>query len=161
MPWSDDAVGWTADLDLAELLLVTAFRNAAVALGQNRPAYWANVESDLSGIADPNGARAALPAFQRLMSTLGRHTRSQIRFHTPDCPCLGHDEAAFLRIWRAAHAGFDGRAEREAGELVDPAMASTLVRQIAAFDAALGTLEHPRWARPHDAGDHERASTLH
>lgn len=142
-----DAVGWLVELDSREALLVTAFRNAAVALGQDRPDYWTGVENNLAGIAGREGARAALAAFERVMYTLGCHARSEVRFHAPECPCLGRDELAFLRIRRHVAAGSPGAARAAAAELVTTAAVDTLVSRLGEFDAGLAAASG--WAPAH------------
>lgn len=139
-----DAVGWLAELGTRETLLVAAFRNAAVALGQDRDDYWAHVENNLGGLTAMDRAVAAVVPFRNLMYTIGLYARGEVRFHTPDCPCLGRDEANFVRICRLAGSGMHKAAEREATALVDRAVSATLVAQVVEFDMVLsGTqLQH-------------------
>lgn len=137
MPPENDAVGWLAELNTRETLLVTAFRNAAVALGQDRDDYWAHVENNLSGLTEIERAGAAVAPFRNLMYTIGLYARGEVRFHTPDCPCLGRDEANFVRICRLAGSGMHKAAEREAAALVDPAVSATLVTQVVEFDSVV------------------------
>lgn len=137
MSTSEDSVGWLVDLDTRDALRVTAFRNAAVALGQGRTELWRTVERHLGGVSGDAVAREAMPAFVQLMRTLGRHGRRQIRFHAPDCPCVGHDEITFLALCDQAAAGRSLVAARHAAELVEDAVAERLVEEVAAFQAEL------------------------
>jgi len=149
MSSGNDAVGWLVELDNREALLVAAFRNAAVALGQGRADFWSHVEESLSGVSGRDAGHAALDPFYRLMYTIGLNARGEVRFHTPECPCLGHDEASFLRICRHVGSGMIDAARREAAELVDPSMADTLVTQVVEFETELDGATWPM----HDRGD--------
>lgn len=121
-----DAVGWMTELGPRARRLVAAFRNAAVALQEDRD-FGAAVEDDLAGALGWRRGRTVVPDFHALMETIGLHARREIRFHVPQCPCLGGDEAAFLRLHARVSAGALAEAETIALELVERHAAMTLL----------------------------------
>jgi hypothetical protein len=116
---SGDAVGWMTELDPRARRLVAAFRNAASAL-QEEHDFGAAVEDDLANVVGWRRCRTVIPQFRTLMETIGLHARREIRFHVPSCPCLGADEAAFIRLHARATAGAVAEAEAIARDLVEP-----------------------------------------
>jgi hypothetical protein len=115
---SGDAVGWMTELDPTARRLVAAFRHAAAALQEERD-FRGAVEADLAHVIGGPWPRAAIPQFRALMETIGLHARREVRFHVPACPCLGADEATFLRLQARVAAGAMNEAEGIAAELVE------------------------------------------
>lgn len=123
---SGDAVGWMTELDPRARRLVAAFRNAASALQEERD-FGAAVEDDLADLVGWPRCRAAIPHFRTLMETIGLHARREVRFHVPSCPCLGADEAAFIRLHARVSAGALAEAEAIARDLVEQHAVMTLL----------------------------------
>ncbi|WP_067560634.1 hypothetical protein [Halofilum ochraceum] len=123
---SGDAVGWMTELDPRARRLVAAFRNAASAL-QEEHDFGAAVEDDLAQLVGWRRCRTVIPQFRTLMETIGLHARREIRFHVPSCPCLGADEAAFIRLHARATAGALAEAEAIAHDMVEPHAVMTLL----------------------------------
>lgn len=115
---SGDAVGWMTELDPHTRRLVAAFRNAASALQEERD-FGAAVENELADVVGWPRCRAVIPHFRTLMETIGLHARREVRFHVPACPCLGADEAAFVRLHARVAAGALAEAEVIAQDLVE------------------------------------------
>ncbi|MEF8834367.1 MAG: hypothetical protein V5A42_05860 [Halofilum sp. (in: g-proteobacteria)] len=134
---TSDAVGWMTELDSRSRRLVAAFRHAAVALQEGRD-FGAAVEQDLAAVVGWARCRAAIPHFRTLMETIGLHARREVRFHVPACPCLGADEAAFIRIQDRVAAGAIGEAESVAHDMVESHAVMTLLHH-----ASLLTLRCP------------------
>lgn len=123
---SGDAVGWISELDPRARQLVGAFRNAASALQEERD-FAGAVENELAGVVGSSRCRAVIPHFRTLMETIGLHARREIRFHVPLCPCLGADEAAFIRLHARVAAGALAEAEVIAHEMVEQHAVMTLL----------------------------------
>lgn len=126
-----DQLGWLQDLDARDAALVRAFRNAAVALGhgsaENRDAALA----DFDRLVTTTDRDTAVRSFWALMSTIGNGARRQIRYHAPECPCLGEDEVAFLSVFEHARTGERARATACASLLVQGDAAGRLVHHAA------------------------------
>lgn len=138
---SDDAIGWTNELEPLERRLLSAFRNAAFAL-QHEPEDFAEaVEGDLDAVVGHAHRETVLPRFRALMTTLGLHARREIRFHVPACPCLGSDEALFLRFHLRLTAGDSGTAAELARRLVDDDAVDTLLHHASAVAAHYPRME--------------------
>ncbi|MFW5969465.1 MAG: hypothetical protein ACOCP9_02395 [Halofilum sp. (in: g-proteobacteria)] len=123
---SSDAVGWLTELDPRSRQLVAAFRQAAAALQEERD-FGTAVEEDLAAVVGWSRCRNAIPHFRTLMETIGLHARREVRFHVPLCPCLGADEAAFIRIHDRVAAGALAEAEAIAHDLVEAHAVMTLL----------------------------------
>lgn len=121
-----DAVGWITELDPRARGLVAAFRHAAAALQDDRD-FATAVEDDLACVVGRRRCLNAVPHFHTLMATLGLHARREVRFHVPSCPCLGADEAAFIRLHDRVSVGALAEAEVIALELVEPHAVMTLL----------------------------------
>lgn len=128
-----DQVGWVADLEPWQALLVEAFRSAATALAGARRGAWRDVEHLLGALVAPREQADTLRHFRALMSTLGRKARAMVRFHAPYCPCLGGDEASFLALCNHLVAGRNEAARMEARGLVREPAVDSLLRHGSAF----------------------------
>lgn len=143
---SDDAIGWTNELEPLERRLLGAFRNAAFALQHEREDFAEAVEGDLDAVVGAIHREAVLPRFRALMTTLGLHARREIRFHVPECPCLGSDEALFLRFHLRLTAGDSGAAAELARRLVDDGAVDTLLHHASAVAAHYPRMDSARVA---------------
>ena len=114
----DDHAGWMQELGPRDAALVRAFRTAAVALGRGCDEHGARARAELATLTAPGEHRDTVEHFWALMTTIGSRAQRQIRFHVPDCPCLGDDEAAFLRLCAHLRSGERVRAQRHAALLV-------------------------------------------
>lgn len=123
---SGDAVGWMTELDPRARRLVAAFRNAASALKEERD-FAAAVEDELAGVVGWSRCTVATPHFRTLMEMIGLHARREIRFHVPSCPCLGADEAEFVRLHARVAAGALAEAEVIAQDMVEQHAVMTLL----------------------------------
>ncbi len=121
-----DAVGWMTALDPRARGLVAAFRHAAAALQDDRD-FATAVEDDLACVVGRRRCLNAVPHFHTLMETLGLHARREVRFHVPSCPCLGADEAAFIRLHDRVSVGALAEAELIAQGLVEQHAVMTLL----------------------------------
>lgn len=105
----EDQVGWLRDLGDNDAALVRAFRNAAIVLGHGSAEHRDAARVELDRLAPAPERGAVVRSFWALMSTIGRGARRQIRYHAPQCPCLGLDEVTFL--WIFEHLRNDRRAQ--------------------------------------------------
>lgn len=127
----NDQVGWIQDLDARDAALLRAFRNAAVALGHASDEHRDAALADLDGLVATPERETAQRSFWALMSTIGNGARRQIRYHAPECPCLGEDEVAFLSVCEHLRTGGRARATACASRLVEGEAAAHLVHHAA------------------------------
>ncbi|MCS4505123.1 hypothetical protein NYO91_13635 [Arhodomonas aquaeolei] len=107
---SSDTVGRTADLEPLEQYLLRAFRSAACALQYEPDALARAVDAELGNAPAPADGDIMRRHFRALMATIARYGRRTIRFHATPCPCLGADEAAFLRLHGRMSSGSEANA---------------------------------------------------
>ena len=164
---SSDAVGWMAELDPRSRRLVAAFRHAATALQEERD-FGAAVEEDLAGVVGWGRSRSAVAHFRTLMETIGLHARREVRFHVPLCPCLGADEAAFIRIHDRVAAGALAEAEAIAHYMVESHAVMTLLHYASLLSIrcpggapATGMTTKESRTASHDAADAPAGGRLH
>lgn len=139
---SGDAVGWMTELDPRARQLVAAFRNAASALQEERD-FASAVQDELASVVGWSRCRAVIPHFRTLMETIGLHARREIRFHVPLCPCLGADEAAFVRLHARVSTGALAEAEVIAQDMVEQHAVMTLLHYASLLAARCpGGAEH-------------------
>lgn len=127
----DDQVGWLNDLNARDAALVRAFRNAAVALGHDSDDHRDAALADLDRLAATPERETAEHSFWALMATIGNGARRQIRYHAPQCPCLGEDEVAFLSVCEHLRRGERAQATACANLLVAGEAAGRLVHHAA------------------------------
>ena len=155
-----DQVGWLQDLDPLDHYLVHAFRNAAVALGHGCEEHRDAARTDLARITRALDRTGTLRRFWSLMTTLGTQARRQVRFHVPDCPCLGADEAAFLQLCAHLRRGERVAATGIANGLVQGEAVARLMRHAAVIVNRLRE-PAPQWppSSPAQSGPSPRART--
>ncbi len=124
-------VDWLQDLDARDAALVRAFRNAAVALGHGSDEHREAALADVDRLVATPERETVERSLWALMSTIGNGARRQIRYHAPDCPCLGEDEVAFLAVCEHLRTGERAQATACANMLVEGEAAGRLVHHAA------------------------------
>ena len=127
----EDQVGWLQDLNDDDAALVRVFRNAAVALGHDSDEHRDAAVAGLDRLAPTPERYAVGRSFWALMSTIASGARRQIRYHAPQCPCLGEDEVAFLSVCEHLRNGERAQATACANLLVNGEAAGRLVHHAA------------------------------
>ena len=125
-------VGYLSELDAVEATAVLCLRSWS-----NNSEVRSQVLGEISNALGPTEGTRILQAFDDICSLCARYGRRPLMRHTPQCKCLGADEACFANFIGAASDGDQEDAMLIASMIVRADMAPSLAGLAETFGLAL------------------------